>query len=608
MQRYSGISANAGIAIGPAYHFNRTLIVAEDRELSPEEIKEQVATFEFALERSKQEVERISKIAQQKAGAHGSTIFEAQRMMLSDKFILDPIRDRIRTEEKSAAFVVDSEFSHHQHFLQTSESPLLRERADDVEDIKQRLLRHLLKKEKLLSKLDYPAIVIAELLTPADAILFSRHELLGFAMDAGGATSHVSILARSMGLPAIVSLRSAASHIETGDILILDADRGELIVNPDDEMLLHYKNIVVESEGRQSIPLEVDGIRKTETLDGRSIVVNMNMELIGDEAVAEAERISKVKGKAVRGLGLLRTEHFLTADDEIPPEEEQTRIYVDLARRFYPAHITIRTFDIGGDKFIGGGFHEKNPFLGWRGIRISLDEPDAFKAQLRAILRASANRNVKLLLPMIASIDEYERSIVLLDEAKAELEKNGEKFDPAIPVGVMIEVPAAALLAPVFAEQCDYFSIGSNDLTQYTLAVDRGNEFISHMFDELHPAVLRLIAMTVEAAHDKKKTVSLCGEMGAKNIALPLVIGLGIDEISVSPIRVGRIANLIRKLEHTKTKKLVQTVLTEARSISDVKQMIYRFLKSNGIAEDFLTPIELEIFAANEKLQTIAMK
>ncbi len=600
MKQYSGISANAGIAIGPAYHFNRTLIVAEDRMLELAEIGEQVSAFDFALEKSKEEIDRISKIAEQKAGTHGSAIFEAQMMMLGDAFILDSIRHRIRAEQKTAAYVVDSEFSHHQHFLQTSENALLRERADDVEDIKQRLLRHLLKKEKLLSKLDHPAIVVASLLTPADAILFSRQELLGFAMDAGGATSHVSILARSMGLPAIVSLRSAASHIETGDILILDADRGDIIVNPDYDTLIHYKDIIDRKEGKQrSVSLEVDGIRRPATLDGRNIVVNMNMELIGDESIAEAEKISKVKGKSIRGLGLLRTEHFLTADDEIPPEEEQTRIYTDLAQRFHPAPITIRTFDIGGDKFIGGGFHEKNPFLGWRGIRISLDEPDAFKAQLRSILRASANHNVKLLLPMIASIDEFDRSMTLLEEAKAELSVLKEKFDPKLPVGVMIEVPAAALLAPLFAERCDYLSIGSNDLTQYTLAVDRGNEFISHMFDELHPAVLRLIAMTVKAAHVKKIPVSLCGEMGAKNIALPLVIGLGMDEISVSPIRVARSAHLIRKLDHVKTKSLVRKVLTEARTVSDVKQMVYRFLKRNDLVEDFLTEQEIEALSGS---------
>ena len=596
MLHYTGIAANGGITIGPAYHYNRSLLVAEDRILAMDEVAPQLGQFEYAVEKAKAELEKISALAEHKAGALGSAMFEAQSMMLGDTYILDSIKHRIRTEKKSAAFVVDSEYSHHQHFLQTSESPLLRERADDVEDIKQRLLRHLLQKQKWNSKLDHPAIVVAEFLTPADAILFARHELLGFAMDGGGATSHVAILARSLGLPAIMGLRGAAAHIESGDILILDGDRGEVFVQPDHDTLERYREQLVTAHSKKKVSAasSKESEFPAKTIDGRKVTVNMNMELIGDAAIDEAELLGKVKGKPVRGLGLLRTEHFLSANDEIPSEEEQTRIYTDLAKRFHPAPITIRTFDIGGDKFIGGGFREKNPFLGWRGIRISLDQPETHVAQLRAILRASAHRNVKLLFPMVTTIDELERALHLLEEAKGGLRQNSELFDEKIPVGVMIEVPAAALQAPAFAERCDFLSIGTNDLTQYTLAVDRGNEFVAYLFDELHPAVLRLIAMTVRAAHARKKPVSLCGEMGGKPMALPFIIGMGIDEISVAPNRVQMISSLIRKLKYSETKLLVKKVLDGSHTIPQLKQALLKFLIRKELVEDFLTAAEIE--------------
>lgn len=589
MQVYRGVTANPGIAIGPAYHFNRALIVAEERDLEQAEIAEELLHFDESIAKAKLEMEKISRIAEQKAGTHGAAIFEAQKMMLEDKYFLDSIRYRIKNELKSAAFIIDAEFTKQQHILGTSESPLMRERVDDVEDVKQRLLRHLLRKEKLLSKLHEPAIVVAEFLAPADAILFAKEELLGFAMDGGGLTSHVSILARSVGLPAIVALHNAAPHVETGDIVILDGDEGKLIVSPDKATLASYREKQIkQSESAKKDLLDGKFVYPPVTIDGHEVALSMNMELIGEEAITEAEKRSKTKGRSVVGLGLVRTEHFLNANDEIPSEPEQTRIYTDLARRFSPAHVTIRTFDIGGDKFIGGGFREKNPFLGWRGIRISLDEPETFLAQTRSILRASVHKNVRMMLPMVTSVDELDQTILLISKAKEELRGRGEEFDENIPIGAMIEVPAAALMADAFAQKCDFLSIGSNDLTQYTLAVDRGNEFIVHLFDELHPAVLRLISETVVAAHRYKKRVSLCGEMGTKNLALPVILGLGIDEISLSPLRIGVTAKLIGRLQYAKSKTLVKKILEEASSASVAKEMIVDFMVKNDLEKAFI--------------------
>lgn len=590
MQIIKGIVANPGIAIGPAYHFNRALLVAEERQLEQSDVADELIHFDESIEKAKLEIEKISNIAEQKAGTHGAAIFEAQKMMLEDKYFLDSIRYRIKNELQSAAFIVDAEFTKQQHILGTSESPLMRERVDDVEDVKQRLLRHLLRKEKLLSKLIEPAIVVAEFLTPADAILFSKEELLGFAMDGGGMTSHVSILARSLGLPAVVALHTAASHVETGDLIIIDGDDGKLIVSPDPETLTFYKEKRnTQPEISKNDQLEGKLAYPPTTNDGHEIALSMNMELIGEEAIREAETRSKIKGKPVIGLGLVRTEHFLNANDEIPSEAEQTRIYTELARRFLPAHVTIRTFDIGGDKFIGGGFHEKNPFLGWRGIRISLDEPETFLAQVRSILRASTHKNVRMMVPMLTSIEELDQTFLLIEKAKQQLRDHGESFDESLPIGAMIEVPAAALMAEAFARRCDFLSIGSNDLTQYTLAVDRGNEFIVHLFDELHPAVLRLINQTVMAAHRHNKRISLCGEMGAKYIALPIILGLDIDEISLSPLRIASTVKLIGKIQYSKSKNLVKKILYEASSPSESREMVMDFIKTNDLGNTFKT-------------------
>jgi phosphotransferase system enzyme I (PtsI) len=428
-------------------------------------------------------------------------------MMVSDEIILSAIRQRIRTELKPAAYVVDTEFSKHQQLLQSGDNALMRERVDDVEDIKQRLLRYLLDRQKWFSKIEVPSILVGEMLTPADAVLFARSSVLGFCIDSGGVTSHVAILARSLAIPALVALHSAAQNVETGDMLILDGERGELIVNPDEETLQGYQReqsfVLSTGFDSESDVLDPD-MAGARTTDGRPVCILMNLEFGSEVAIAEAERLSQInaglsKQKSM-GLGLVRTEHFLLLHDEFPTEEEQNVLYTDLAERFHPAIVTLRTFDVGGDKVLSGSYREDNPFLGWRGLRVSLDEPDLFLSQLRAILRASAKGNVRIMFPMVTNVEELKKAITFLDRAKQDLREAKEPFDEQMKVGVMIEVPSAALLAHAFVPHVDYLSIGSNDLTQYTLAVDRGNDLIASLYQELHPAVLRLIELTANAA------------------------------------------------------------------------------------------------------------
>ena len=598
--RFSGIAASRGIAIGPAYRYHRTLLYAQDRALDPGEIPQEIEQFDAAVKKARNEIEKIRRIAEQKVGTPASSIFEAQMMMVSDEFILSTIRQRIKTELKPAAFIVDTEFSNHQSLMQKAENPLMRERVDDIEDIKQRLLRYLLDRQKWLSKIEVPSILVAEMLSPADAILFARSSVLGFSIDGGGITSHVAILARSLGLPALVALHSAAQHVETGDLLILDGERGELIVNPDEETLLGYEQeqsyVIAGGKESESSPLEQDfpGAR---TADGQALGILMNLEFGSEVAIHEAERLSQLTAATVGhaeskeekrlGLGLVRTEHFLLLHDEFPTEEEQIALYTDLAERFYPAPVTLRTFDVGGDKVLSGSYREDNPFLGWRGLRISLDEPDLFLAQLRAILRASAKGNVRLMFPMVTNTDELDKAMNFLEQARSDLRAKNEPFDDAMQVGIMIEVPSAALMARSFSPLVDYLSIGSNDLTQYTLAVDRGNDLIAGLYQELHPAVLRLIEIIVQAGKHDNTPVSICGELGSYPLATPILVGFGIGEISVAPSQVRSLAARIRLLKYSECKTLVDKILAEAFSPEEVKRQILHFLTERQLIDPF---------------------
>jgi phosphotransferase system enzyme I (PtsI) len=598
---FSGISASRGIAIGPAFFYARTHLFAEDRPLEAGELESELGRFEAAVKKARAELEKIRTIAEQKVGAQTSSIFEAQMMMVCDPILLETIRKRMQDDQKSAAFVVETEFSKQQRLLQQSDNALMRERADDIEDIKQRLLRNLMDKEKWQSKIDRPSIIVAKSLTPADAILFSRTNVLGYVIDTGGVTGHAAILARSLGIPALVAMHNVSEKIRTGDQLILDGERGELVLFPTEQTLSNYQREVESPIGvpdhstdasteplTDLFELDLPGVR---TRDKRAVTIAMNLEFGSEAAIVEAARVSRVLSPRPDapciGLGLVRTEHFLMLNEEFPTEEEQNALYTDLAHQFFPESITIRTFDVGGDKVLAGSYHEDNPFLGWRGLRISLDEPDIFLAQVRAALRASSRKNVKLMFPMVTNVDELERAISFVEQAKEELRVRLEPFDENIPIGIMVEVPAAALMATAFAPLVDFFSIGTNDLTQYTLAVDRGNDLIAGLYQELHPAVLRLIKLTVDAAHIMSKTVSICGELGSYPLATPVLVGLGVDEISVAPMQVRALAARIRSVTFEECERLTAGILAECDSPASVKHHILSFLHDRHLIEPF---------------------
>ncbi|NNE34939.1 MAG: phosphoenolpyruvate--protein phosphotransferase, partial [Rhodothermales bacterium] len=445
------------------------------------------------------------------------------------------------------------------------------ERASDLLDVEERIINHL-RRNKLLSAIDPHTVVVAENLTAGDIILFSRRKIRGCVMDYGGSTSHVSIMARALGLPTLVGAHTASRVVSAGDMIIVDGLEGELIINPSDETLKHYKRLQgryvrVLEEQKKYVPLPA------ETVDGRRIALRANLEF-----KSELELLDEF---GAEGIGLFRTEMlFLTEGRLSVSEEDQYEIF----RQFVEAagdHVaTIRVLDLGGDKLLPVAHREHNPFLGWRGIRVLLDKKDILHVHLRAIMRASQHGKLRILVPMITTMDEVHQFRSVLDQVVSELTSEGIPFDESVKLGAMIEVPSAALTADQFATELDFLSIGTNDLTQYVLAVDRGNDLVADLYQELHPAVLRLLKITIDAAHRQGKPVSVCGEMAADSRNVPILVGLGVDELSASPVYLPQLTRVIRKIEFGDVSDLAEKALGAQDAIA-VRALLDDWLASH---------------------------
>lgn len=558
----SGERVFTGIAVSPGICRGRVVIVRPGestipaRTIAAEEVGPEIHRLEQAILRTKQDLLEVQRKVAENMSTGDAGIFDAHLLMLEDPTLLDEVHHLIHGKLSNAEQAVQQAAEKYANALEATGDEYFRERSADLRDVAARLLGQLLGRvdDDPVKLLKAPAIIIAHDLMPSMTVRLDRKLVLGFGIEVGSKTSHTAILARSLGLPAVAGLKDIVPHLQNGDYLLLDGFNGVVILNPTDQTLFEYGQIV-----RKQVALE-DSLSALHdepavTLDGTRIILSSNIESPDD--------IENVLRSGSEGVGLFRSEFLFLHRDTLPSEDEQFAAYDKVAAALKPAPLVIRTLDLGGDKFLSplAVPQEMNPFMGWRAIRLCLHERDLFKSQLRAILRASVHGNVKLMYPMISGLDELVQANAVLEECRVALRQQGVPFDENLEVGIMIEVPSAAMIADLLAKQAGFFSIGTNDLVQYSLAVDRLNERIAHLYEPTHPGILRLINQTVAAARNPNIWVGVCGEMAGDPVLVPLLLGLGVDELSVAPPSVPRIKHLIRRLRMSDAKELAAFAL-----------------------------------------------
>ncbi|UCG35167.1 MAG: phosphoenolpyruvate--protein phosphotransferase [Candidatus Omnitrophota bacterium] len=556
MIKLKGIAASSGIAISKAYCIGKEEFSVPQKKISHADISREIYRLEEALIETRRELFALQKRIADELGFDHARIFEAHLLVLEDRVLIEDIIQQIKYKKVNVEYAFSQSIQKFVKTLLKLEDEYLRERVIDIEDVSRRVLRKLLKKETLsLEDLKEKVIIVAHDLSPSQTATLPKEELLGFVTDIGGRTSHTTIIARSLGIPAVVGIEVATRNIKPGDKIIIDGYEGTVIVNPTSKVLKDYHKKLAKVT-REIKAIHIPRVVKVHTSDKREVVVSGNVEF--------PEEIPLIQEYAAEGIGLYRTEYIFLGKRLLPTEDEQFKAYVSAAKKVKPHSVIIRTIDIGGDKFLSKPIvpAEMRPFLGWRAIRFCLARPDIFKTQLRAILRASAEGNIKVMFPMISGLEELRASKKLLEECKKELKKEGKKFDTRISVGTMIEVPSAALTADALAKESDFFSIGTNDLIQYSLAVDRGNEKVAYLYEPGHPAVLRMIKDVIEDAHRNNIWVGMCGEMSGEPLFTLLLLGMGLDEFSMPPPRVSRVKELIRNVNYSDARKIAERVLS----------------------------------------------
>jgi phosphoenolpyruvate-protein phosphotransferase (PTS system enzyme I) len=556
-QTFRGIPVSAGVCRGKILVLNHARPTVGKRVLAEHELPEEINRLERALVQTRHQILEVQRRVSEAMGAEEGSIFDAHLLVLEDRTLLDEVVRVIQDEHTNAENAFHTVAERYAATLAAIEDDYLRERATDMRDVTARVLNNLMGLDDGvdLRNLKEPCIIVSHDLTPSNTAQLDKRNVLGFATDVGSKTSHTAIMARSLRIPAIVGLKHASGQLETGQYALLDGFNGVVIVNPTDQTLFEYGQLIRKQVTLQEKLRDIQ-FKPAVTLDGHRLFLSANIEQPGD---AEA-----VKANGAEGVGLFRTEYLFIRRERSPSEEQQYEAYRSAAAALKPMPVVIRTLDLGGDKFLA---HlplptEMNPFMGWRAIRFCLQERDLFREQLRAILRASAEGNVKMMYPMISGLDELNQANALVEEYKAELRKEGVPFDEHLEVGAMIETPSAVIVAESLAKRLKFFSIGTNDLIQYSLAVDRMNEKIAHLYEPTHPAIVKLIKATVDAAHKHKVWVSVCGEMASDPVLAPLLIGLGIDELSAAPPLVPPVKFIIRRLKLTEAKELADFALS----------------------------------------------
>lgn len=568
-----GVAASEGIAIGPAFVLEDEEVAIPRWDVAKDRIKSEVARYRYALARTKEEMVSIHNKALKVFGRSHARLMDAYLLILNDPFLTKDVIKVIESEHVNAEFALTQMIDRTIKVMEHFEDEYFRDRKYDILDVGHKVLRHLLGHEKkTLQSIIEPSIVVAHNLTPTDTMNLKDNLAIGFATNIGGKTSHTALLAQSMTIPAVVGMRDVTSRVRTGDLIIIDGKEGVVVIDPSPEVLANYRK---EQEERRALEKKLELLRDlpAQTVDGHRITLAANIETPEDVKTAISH--------GAEGIGLYRTE-FLFLNRKTPPtENEHYESYRKAVRASFPFPVIIRTVDIGGDKLTSIGLEglspENNPFLGLRGIRLCLKYPEIFKIQLRAILRASTEGKLKIMYPMVSGIDELRAANAILQEVKGEMRSKNIPFDESMEVGMMVEVPSAALMVDVLAREVDFFSLGTNDLIQYTLAVDRVNENVANLYQPLHLAVVRLIDQTVRAGHNiGNKWVGVCGEMASEPELVPVLIGLDIDELSVSPSVVPKVKEVIRNTSYADCVKLTKEVMN-ASSVEAAQRILRLF-------------------------------
>jgi phosphotransferase system enzyme I (PtsI) len=572
---FKGTAVSPGIAIGPLLMLFADEHVVRKRRIRPEDVQGEITRFEASLLKTRQQIQAIRNQLASSIGEADASIFDAHILLLEDTSLIESVKEQLQSRLVNVDYAYEQVVRSYTRKMRELDDDYFRERAGDFLDVSRRVLRNLQgKNSNEFHNLEAPSIVLAHDLAPSDTAGFDRQLVRGIATEAGSRTSHSAIMARSLNLPAVVGLREIIARLEPGTEALIDGYEGLLIVNPTEQTKYEYGQ---REKLHHDVDVKLDALRETLpiTVDQRRVIVSANVEILDD--------LPLIKEHGAEGIGLLRTEYLFLSQDVSPTEEEQVAMYTQMAQASKPHHLIIRTLDVGGDKKRPnlGIEQEVNPFLGYRGIRYSLGKPELFRTQLRAICRAGAEGNVRVMFPMVSDLSELKAARKMLNDVQQELRDQNVPQGDKLEVGVMIEVPSAALSADMLARHVDFFSVGSNDLIQYTLAIDRGNEKVAGLYQPAHPAVLRLMQTVVEAAHRNNIWVGVCGEMAADVVLMPLLVGLGVDELSAGAASIPRIKRAIQTLNYEEARQFVaRCVMNESaednqRQLQEMAQRLY---------------------------------
>lgn len=549
-----GIPVSSGIAIGKAYVMVEPELAVTKKNIS--DIDNEMRRWQHSIELAKHDLQILKERTAVQLGDENAAIFDAHLLVLSDPELLDAIENKVKNEKVNIEFALKETADFFIYMFESLDNEYMRERAADIRDVTNRVLAKLLNAEiPAITSIDETAVIITKDLAPSDTAQLNKNYIQGFITEMGGRTSHSAIMARSLEIPAVVGMTNATSIIKHNDMIIIDGDKGEVFINPSKETLQLYEEKRIEQEDKKrEWALLKD--KRTCTLDGKEVELASN--------IGTVQEVDSVLENGGEGIGLFRTEYLYMDRSSLPSEEEQFQVYKQVLEKMENKSVVVRTLDIGGDKQLPylSLPNEMNPFLGFRAIRLCLEKQEIFRVQLRALLRASSYGNLKIMFPMIATLEEFLEAKHMLLEEKQLLEASGAVISDRIELGIMVEIPSTAILADQFAKEVDFFSIGTNDLIQYTMAADRMNEKVSYLYQPYNPAILRLIKMVIDAAHAKGKWVGMCGEMAGDAGAIPLLLGLGLDEFSMSAPSILKARSQINQLSQNEMKKLVNQALT----------------------------------------------